>query len=136
MAGWLMLRGRARCCGERISVLYPLVELATGATWALLAAITEPVWLARRAAPAQRRNNLRPLNDPHQPQERKHLPPQQPPAQHPQPPARSVNQSQAPCPSNPPNQHPPTATDEAEGKKMPSLRRSTPRQVSPEVKCP
>jgi len=28
---WLVLRGRCRTCGERISVLYPLVELITGA---------------------------------------------------------------------------------------------------------
>lgn len=27
---WLMLRGIARCCGEKISVQYPLVEFATG----------------------------------------------------------------------------------------------------------
>jgi len=27
---WLVLRGRCRTCGERISVLYPLVELITG----------------------------------------------------------------------------------------------------------
>jgi leader peptidase (prepilin peptidase) / N-methyltransferase len=27
---WLLLRGRARCCGARISVRYPLTELAVG----------------------------------------------------------------------------------------------------------
>lgn len=27
---WLYLKGRAKCCGSRISVQYPLVELATG----------------------------------------------------------------------------------------------------------
>jgi leader peptidase (prepilin peptidase)/N-methyltransferase len=27
---WLVLRGRARCCGARISVQYPIVEMATG----------------------------------------------------------------------------------------------------------
>ena len=31
---WLLLRGRCRSCGERISVQYPLVELATGLVWA------------------------------------------------------------------------------------------------------
>jgi leader peptidase (prepilin peptidase)/N-methyltransferase len=31
---WLLLRGRARCCGERISVRYPLTELALGALYA------------------------------------------------------------------------------------------------------
>lgn len=28
--GWLLLRGRARCCGRPFSIRYPLVELATG----------------------------------------------------------------------------------------------------------
>jgi leader peptidase (prepilin peptidase)/N-methyltransferase len=31
---WLLLRGRARCCGERISARYPLTELALGALYA------------------------------------------------------------------------------------------------------
>jgi leader peptidase (prepilin peptidase)/N-methyltransferase len=31
---WLLLRGRARCCGARISPRYPLTELATGALYA------------------------------------------------------------------------------------------------------
>lgn len=31
---WLALRGRARCCGARISPRYPLTELATGALFA------------------------------------------------------------------------------------------------------
>ncbi len=30
---WLFLRGRCRKCGERISVQYPLVELANGLIW-------------------------------------------------------------------------------------------------------
>lgn len=34
--GWLLLRGRARCCGEMISPRYPLVELLTGFIWALI----------------------------------------------------------------------------------------------------
>lgn len=34
---WLWLRGRCRHCGARISVQYPLVELATALTWALSA---------------------------------------------------------------------------------------------------
>lgn len=32
--GWLFLRGRCAGCGARISVQYPLVELATGLIWA------------------------------------------------------------------------------------------------------
>ncbi len=31
---WLALRGRSRCCGERISVRYPLTELALGLLFA------------------------------------------------------------------------------------------------------
>src|ERR1051325_11425470 len=31
---WLLLRGRARCCGVRISPLYPLAELGTGLAFA------------------------------------------------------------------------------------------------------
>ena len=34
VVSWLALRGRARCCGTRISALYPLTELATGALFA------------------------------------------------------------------------------------------------------
>lgn len=32
---WLLRRGRARCCGRRFSVRYPLVEALTGALFAL-----------------------------------------------------------------------------------------------------
>jgi leader peptidase (prepilin peptidase)/N-methyltransferase len=31
---WLLLRGRARCCGARISALYPLAELGAGLAFA------------------------------------------------------------------------------------------------------
>lgn len=34
---WVMLRGRCRRCGAGISVLYPLVELATAGIWASMA---------------------------------------------------------------------------------------------------
>jgi leader peptidase (prepilin peptidase) / N-methyltransferase len=48
--GWLMLRGRARCCKIRISVRYPLVEALGGLlAWAIVRAIIfelpdETVW--------------------------------------------------------------------------------------------
>lgn len=38
IVSWLLLRGRCRHCGERISVQYPLIELVTGVLW-LAAAI-------------------------------------------------------------------------------------------------
>ena len=31
---WLLLRGRCRWCGARVSIQYPLVELATALVWA------------------------------------------------------------------------------------------------------
>jgi leader peptidase (prepilin peptidase)/N-methyltransferase len=45
VVSWLLLRGRAACCGTRISVRYPLVELATGAAFAALAAWQGLSWL-------------------------------------------------------------------------------------------
>jgi leader peptidase (prepilin peptidase)/N-methyltransferase len=35
IVSWLLLRGRCRSCGERISVRYPLIEIATGLLFAL-----------------------------------------------------------------------------------------------------
>jgi leader peptidase (prepilin peptidase)/N-methyltransferase len=41
---WLWLRGRARCCGARISVRYPLVELIGGLLgWGIWRALIEPL---------------------------------------------------------------------------------------------
>src|SRR3954471_10872771 len=37
VVSWLVLRGRCRDCHARISVRYPLVELATGIVWAVMA---------------------------------------------------------------------------------------------------
>jgi leader peptidase (prepilin peptidase) / N-methyltransferase len=48
---WLLLRGRCRHCGERISIEYPLVELATGALFALAGALIEPLYAAVLVAP-------------------------------------------------------------------------------------
>jgi len=36
---WVVLRGRSRCCGERISARYPLTELALGALYAATVAV-------------------------------------------------------------------------------------------------
>lgn len=37
VGSWVLLRGKCRKCGERISIQYPLVELATGLLWAWMA---------------------------------------------------------------------------------------------------
>ncbi len=37
MVSWMLLRGRCRGCGEPISVMYPLIEVATAAIWAYMA---------------------------------------------------------------------------------------------------
>jgi leader peptidase (prepilin peptidase) / N-methyltransferase len=47
---WLVLRGRCRGCGEPISIQYPLVELATGLLWALLAWRSGPTLEALRGS--------------------------------------------------------------------------------------
>lgn len=41
---WLLLRGRARCCGARISPRYPLVEAGTAAFFATVAAWLGASW--------------------------------------------------------------------------------------------
>jgi leader peptidase (prepilin peptidase) / N-methyltransferase len=41
---WLLLRGRCRDCAEPISPRYPLVELATAAGFAVVAAFIGPSW--------------------------------------------------------------------------------------------
>src|SRR5690606_6183945 len=44
VVSWLLLRGRCRGCGARISVRYPVVELLTGALFALVAALLGLSW--------------------------------------------------------------------------------------------
>jgi leader peptidase (prepilin peptidase)/N-methyltransferase len=39
VVSWLLLRGKARCCGARISPRYPLTELGLGALFALTVAV-------------------------------------------------------------------------------------------------
>src|SRR5215208_6688363 len=39
LVSWLVLRGRCRSCGERISARYPLVELGTGLGFAAVTAV-------------------------------------------------------------------------------------------------
>jgi leader peptidase (prepilin peptidase)/N-methyltransferase len=36
LISWLFLRGKAACCGARISIQYPLVELGTGILWLVI----------------------------------------------------------------------------------------------------
>jgi leader peptidase (prepilin peptidase)/N-methyltransferase len=48
--GWLALRGRCRHCGERVSIQYPLAELATGLMWAGTFALHGPTWEALRGS--------------------------------------------------------------------------------------
>lgn len=45
---WVILRGRSRCCGERISARYPLTELALGVFYAATVAVLwdDPVEVA------------------------------------------------------------------------------------------
>lgn len=39
VVSWMLLRGRCRACKTSISARYPLIELATGAAFALAAAL-------------------------------------------------------------------------------------------------
>lgn len=51
VVSWLLLRGRCRSCGKRISPIYPLLELATGALFVAVALTVEDPWLAGLQAP-------------------------------------------------------------------------------------
>jgi leader peptidase (prepilin peptidase) / N-methyltransferase len=48
---WLLLRGRCRGCGVRISPVYPLTELACGGLFAAVALVYEDPWRAILLAP-------------------------------------------------------------------------------------
>jgi leader peptidase (prepilin peptidase)/N-methyltransferase len=41
---WLFLRGKCAFCGEKISIQYPLIELATALLWLILYLKIGPVW--------------------------------------------------------------------------------------------
>ena len=51
VVSWLLLRGRCRSCGARISPVYPLTELGTGALFAAAAVGFDRVWVAAIMAP-------------------------------------------------------------------------------------
>jgi leader peptidase (prepilin peptidase)/N-methyltransferase len=48
---WLMLRGRCRACGVRISPVYPLTELASGGLFVAVALVYEDPWRTVLLAP-------------------------------------------------------------------------------------
>ena len=49
VVSWLLLRGRCRGCGKRISVQYPLIEALVAAIWALSVWYYGPSWTAATA---------------------------------------------------------------------------------------
>ncbi len=50
IVSWLLLRGRCRRCGERISIRYPLVELSVALVWAGAVVVQGFSWEALGAA--------------------------------------------------------------------------------------
>jgi leader peptidase (prepilin peptidase)/N-methyltransferase len=48
---WLLLRGRCRDCGAKISPVYPLIELATGGLFVAAALVVDDPWVAALFAP-------------------------------------------------------------------------------------
>ena len=50
IASWIALRGRCRCCDERISIQYPLVELAVALGWMAAVWGYGPTFTALRVA--------------------------------------------------------------------------------------
>jgi leader peptidase (prepilin peptidase)/N-methyltransferase len=51
IVSWLLLRGRCRSCGARISPMYPLTELATAGLFAAAALTFDRVWASLMIAP-------------------------------------------------------------------------------------
>jgi leader peptidase (prepilin peptidase)/N-methyltransferase len=51
VVSWLVLRGRCHACRARISFVYPLTELATGALFVAAALFFDDVWAAALVAP-------------------------------------------------------------------------------------
>lgn len=51
IVSWLLLRGRCRACGARISPIYPLLELGSGALFVAVVLRVEDPWLASLEAP-------------------------------------------------------------------------------------
>ena len=45
VVGWLLLRGRCHSCGERISIEYPLTELATALLVSAAMYVNERIWV-------------------------------------------------------------------------------------------
>lgn len=50
VVGWLLLRGKCRTCGERISIQYPLIELTTASLWVAAALRHGFTWQALSSA--------------------------------------------------------------------------------------
>ncbi|MEO7083409.1 MAG: prepilin peptidase [Gemmatimonadaceae bacterium] len=50
IVSWVVLRGRCRCCDERISAMYPIIELVVAVGWMLSVRYYGPTFLAARVA--------------------------------------------------------------------------------------
>src|SRR3712207_1553184 len=46
VVGWFVLRGRCRNCGERISALYPALEIVTAALFVAAFVVFDDLWVA------------------------------------------------------------------------------------------